>query len=963
MDTLTFFNRVLASQGLVCLAEFNPGRKPFHRFYATHEEAAQTALELDAAGKTVYHACATFKTDESRRQDNAAHMRAFWIDADVDEEGTNPEKYPSLKEALVDIKRVSQDLNLPMPLVVQSGMGAHAYWILDGDVAAGEWGLVAGRLKSALDHLGFRQDRTRTADAASVLRPVGTSWRKRGVRPVRALCEGSPISLERFCAGLDGYEARVGASFGGHWGISGDRAAAGSFLGAAYDDLAGRTEYPPSSGHQIIKLCRTLAHIAGTRGNVEEPLWRAGLGVLKYTVESEQLCHDWSSGHPEYDELQTQEKIDGWTKGPTTCNHFRTTNGNRCAGCPHEVSSPIHLGYTEDTPAPVVAVPAEAGADEAIDVTALPHWPKGFFWTGGVIQRAVPDPDGGETKHIPFCTSLIYPTKRVRDEDGTWLLRVRQLTKDQKWREWDMPCKLLGQTNELTAFLASYEVFVLGKSGVTHIKDMLSNYTLGLQRHSVEQLTYSKFGWADSFGSFVIGNRRITATSDTSILPGEQIKKAGWDKDFGVAGSLEQWIKLVDMLYNRPGAEAFQFTIGCALAAPLVEITEASNWHGIPVALSGTTGLGKTTTCKVAASIYGNPENFLVAAGKDGATLNAMISRIGTARNLPVIFDELTDREPEEVSAFLYALSSGRPKDRNRADGTIIDLGLSWNTISFFTSNRNVTELLFMLDERSVTEATQIRVFEVALKREANAAIWGDTNAVELIEHQLLENYGHAGRQWLKYIIENRGTLKEEVRKVRTKYNPHDAENTRERYYRDLIATVVVSLKHAAKLGLVNFDLVAVAKWAKENTLNLRTRRHEHAATPEEYISFFLGSLQGRTIITKKLGDGRAAAETPLEPLRQAPVARMAIDDKRFIVSRKAFTDWCAEHRLQVSTLIDEMDKRAMIRYWEGQQCRKERLGRGTNIPSVPTHCYELVYESVINNGFTEPKNEQQPQT
>jgi uncharacterized protein (DUF927 family) len=256
-----------------------------------------------------------------------------------------------------------------------------------------------------------------------------------------------------------------------------------------------------------------------------------------------------------------------------------------------------------------------------------------------------------------------------------------------------------------------------------------------------------------------------------------------------------------------------------------VELTEASNWHGIPVALTGSSGLGKTTTCKVATSIYGHCNNFMIASGKDGATMNAMVSRIGTARNLPLIFDELTDRDSEEVSSFLYMLSSGRPKDRNRADGTLIDLGLSWNTVSFITSNKNVTELLFLLDERNVTEATQIRCFEIALQPE-DMEIWGGTNAMDLIEHQLLEeNYGYAGRAWLRYLIENRGTLKDEIRALRSKYTPDAQENTRERYYRDLIAAVVIALKHAARLGLVKFNVVDVAKWAKQNTLKLRRRR------------------------------------------------------------------------------------------------------------------------------------------
>lgn len=668
------------------------------------------------------------------------------------------------------------------------------------------------------------------------------------------------------------------------------------------------------------------------------------IGLVKHTVEGDTLCHEWSKGYAGYSQEETQAKIDRWTAGPTTCARFRGTDGNQCAGCTLQVSSPIHLGYAEELPP---AAPDSAAPAEDLRGAPAPTWPKGFHWNGALTYFLKDQTDQGMDRWVPFCDTLWFPVNRVRGEDGIWNLRIRHQAKDHHWREFDLPCELIGAQQGLASALAAHEVFIYGKQGVAMAKDLLRHYTLSLQQQSIEQVTYPKMGWADEYRSFVIGNRRVNAEVETQVLAGDQVKKAGWDKDFGCAGSTEQWVKLIDTLYNRPNAEPYQFAIGCAFAAPLVEITEVSNWHGIPVALTGSSGLGKTTVCKVATSIYGHCDNFMVTAGKDGATMNAMVSRIGTARNLPIIFDELTDRESEEVSSFLYMLSSGKPKDRNRSDGTLIDLGLSWNTITFLTSNKNVTELLFLLDERNVAEATQIRVFEIALA-EDDMEIWRGTNAKDLIEHQLLEeNYGHAGRLWLRYIIENRGKLKDEIRALRAKYTPDAQENTRERYYRDLIAAVAIALKHATRLGLVKFNVVQVVKWAKENTMKLRRRRSAQSFTADEYIAHFLHSLHGRTIITKQFRDGRGSAELPLELMRAAPAARLALEDKRFLVLRKAVTDWCTEHRLQTSWLIDEMDKRGMLIADKGEITIKERISKGTNMPSVIAVCYELNYDLV----------------
>lgn len=946
VDTLGFFKAVLPAEGYKVLAEFEGGKVKQHHFFGTHEELAKAALELDASGRTVYHACAAFKTTENRKQDNAGWMKSFWIDADVDP--SNPEKYASQKDAVVDIGRACKELQLPLPLIVKSGAGIHAYWILERAIHAFRWRVAADRLKRALDAIGFRQDRTRTADAASVLRPVGTTWRKRGTRQVVCVSGGVPLSAEEF-------ESRVGRC-ADRLDPAGGAMAQFGFGDVDADDLGNRN-YAPSSAHRIIQLCPTLAHVATTRGDCEEPLWRAMLGLVKHTTEGEALAHEWSKGYAGYDARETQDKLDRWTAGPTTCKAFRGTTGHRCTGCTLQVSSPIHLGYSED--APPVAVEEAVGSISPADGTASPagspSFPRGFSWNGQ-LTYAAKDPLTGQVSWAPFCDTLWYPVQRVRNAEGVWSVRIKQRGKHNRWDEFELPCELIGSQQGLAAALAAHEIFVYGKAGIQMSKDLLRQYTLSLQEQNIEQTTYSKLGWTDEYKAFILGNQRIGKEADVQILAGDHIKGASWNVDFGCTGSAEEWSKLINLIYNRPGAEAFQFVIGCGLAAPLVEVTEVDNWHGIPVAVTGRGGLGKTTICKVAASIYGSPKELLVNAGKAGATLNGMISKIGTARNLPLIFDEITQREHDELADMLYSLSSGRPKIRNRADGTIIDLGLDWNTITFITSNKNITELLSLM-EKNVAEATQVRCFEVALADDM-MSIWKGTNAIDLIEHQLLqENYGHAGRRWLRYCIEHRAALRDDVRKLRAKWIPNSEEETRERYYRDLIAAVLVALKHATKLGLVKFDLVELAKWARQNLLTLRVRRTSQSFSPEEYIAHFLHSLHGRTIITKQFRDGRTSLETPLEIVRTEPVARMAIEDKVFLVLRKALTDWCQECRLQVSWLVDEMAKRDMLRYGDnGAATKKERISKGTSIPSIPSICYELVYDKVIGHIPTKEK-------
>ena len=75
--------------------------------------------------------------------------------------------------------------------------------------------------------------------------------------------------------------------------------------------------------------------------------------------------------------------------------------------------------------------------------------------------------------------------------------------------------------------------------------------------------------------------------------------------DFGVSGTLEEWTANVDLLYNRKGAEPFQFALCHSMGSALVELMGSSNWHGLPLAFTGEGGTGKSTATKIACGFYG----------------------------------------------------------------------------------------------------------------------------------------------------------------------------------------------------------------------------------------------------------------------------------------------------------------------------------------------------------------------
>lgn len=184
-----------------------------HEGFDCVDDMAARIKDLDANRKEVWHACASYshppqeqRPDGSgpwgRKKDNVANLSAFFLDIDcaIDK----PTKcYGTLNEALEALTGFTEMFGIPANYLVFSGGGLHAYWFLGEGVPRKEWEPVALMFKNATVMAGLKADPSRTADAASVLRPVGTTNRKTiygpdGVQVTGQWCRFGHLSLEEF---------------------------------------------------------------------------------------------------------------------------------------------------------------------------------------------------------------------------------------------------------------------------------------------------------------------------------------------------------------------------------------------------------------------------------------------------------------------------------------------------------------------------------------------------------------------------------------------------------------------------------------------------------------------------------------------------------------------------------------------------------------------------------------------
>ena len=955
MGAREFLNLVMPSGGNKIVTLVKPGRDGGtwfkYKHYETTREAADAAEFFDEKGETVYFAVNAFGDwyedaakgkKRIRTQENVVACRSLYDDFDVDPK--DDRKYDSRKDALADIVRLAKALRLT-PTVTSSGGGYHCYFHADADMTRSEWEELVALKRDVTHHMGLKVDRAVDMDSARILRPVGTHNRKTGQAvPVEVVRWGKQYPAATLRERLQEYIRDNGVQPAP---TSHKKAAAANPFGAALG------EFPPSDAEKVAEHCAAVREFRDTGGRIPEPHWHRAIGVVKFCEDGERYVHDWSSGYEDYSETETQEKIDEWTVGPTSCAEMDKHVGCM-ANCPfaNKVRFPIQLGFTEDAPSVAEeSTPEPSPADETtvIEGQKIPYWPKnGYRWNGSNLSRSYVD-DEGVIHWRPFCRTFVYPVNRIRDSEGNWAIHWRAKDKSGDWREFFMPTEELASADMMAKRFASQEIFLTRtRNARSDMGEFAEGLIETLQEWRIETKTYKQFGWTDDFSGFVLGTTMITKNGEQEVLcdPAMPMDVA---VDFGVSGTVEEWVSNIDTLFNRPGAEPFQFALCHAMGSLLVELFGSSNWHGLPLAFTGHGGTGKSTAAKIACGFYGHPRFMERQTGEQGSTLNAAIKRIAIMGSVPVLLDEFSGRSPDELTRTGYALANGRDKERLGANGQFSTVGGEWFKNSFITSNDSIHDSISKLPAGYRVEATQLRFFEVQLPDNYIQEVFSDVSQA-FIEHHMDNVYGAPLRPYLRFLLKNRDWVRRQIVAARDKFNPQSDDDNKERFYRDTIVTALVAGKIAEKLGLIRFDLKNMKKWALEQVVQMRESRRESNIDIGEHLAQFIATLPGRLIITKRFGDSRSTKEEPQEILRAPAVGRVCTEDKKVYIAVRAMNDWCRDNGVNPGVLREEMDRQGyLIATPDGELTRKVYIGAGTTMPSGQMRCVEVKFHKLFD--------------
>ena len=890
MNTQEFLERILPHQGVYFIA-YQPTKDRAMRHVAcqTKAELAKKILELDQNSYAVYHACASYKqarvvdADGKKRSyrvaENRDRIRSFWLDLDVGADKASTGKgYATKREACTALAGFCKKYKLPNPLVVSSGYGIHAYFIMNKDLEREEWKDTASKLKALLYKESVWADPTRTADDASILRPVGSTNKKHGTPvAVTALLEQkAPIRYEAFKAVID--KATKDLPIAGQ----GKSSAAPEFTAEPDDPSVKKvwqSEFvkdftPKADADLCCEGCEQMRIMRDTKGDVDYKTMANIIGVLRQCKDGYRIAHEWTADRLKNHD-QGPEAVDRiWNTFSadyaTSCARFEQDNPEPCLRCPNrgKVFNPGNLGRLTDaqlvqmeveeahTPEPEAEpVSGEFGAATAseAEVDIVP----GYYWGGDEagLLRVVEGKKGGQLSRS-FCKTRFKVVDRTVNADGEMQYVFTKC--DPFTKAWqDFAVESAGCTGQdLIRNLAKYGVISTGNNDSdgdmkAYVKDSIAAINLRIKATRSVPL----FGWQDD-GAFVIGSRLYKKGQDSwvRVLLDKSVKK---EEPFfpDPVGTAEGYAAAFNAVYANKGMEPFQYAICSLWGSPLVALCN-SEYRGIPCALTGIeSGVGKTTAARAAFYAFGD-STIGTTSGFAGTTESALINRLSRLKNLPLVLDEMTDGSKTKYSELLYRLASGSNRDRSNSDGSSKDR-LCWWSQSIITGNSNIVGSLVLDDSNA--SAQQMRIFEISIDDYPGVKKFSDPNFVSNRMREMEQNLGAAGDVFIKYVVNHTEEIRHRLEEILDPSKNQDCVGvlfieSQARFYRYHIACSLVAAEIMAKLGVSQLDMAALRKFAiaqGNRLVELSLSQRKDALT---LIRDILSSLADYTLITDHFG-------------------------------------------------------------------------------------------------------------
>ena len=937
MQDFDLLDAVQPDSGWFAIVGIKEGKATRQVLVATREEADAAAESLVAQGRNAFFGVAKYETNKNRTKDNVKALKAFWLDIDCGEN----KPYSTQEAGLADLQKFTKTLGLPRPIIINSGRGLHVYWPLTADISRAEWEPVADRLQQLCNVQGLGADPA-CFEVARILRIPGT-YNFKGDEPaeVTVVCTGKPIEFEEFKKILGVKSTEFSPLFKEQVPVKRE-------LTHLQKQAAANNEY---SFEKIMQRsidgdgCNQLRDYYENRSEMDYMRWFHALTVASVCKDRDTAIHKVSDGHPDYDPDATEIKAAS-ISGATSCEKFEANNPSGCEGCKWRgvIYSPKALGKELAT-AEVVDGVYVAKDDATHDKLKIPEYPFPYVRgkNGGIYKMPPKDPDGtSEAEPILIYRHDILVSRRLYDPSAkTGVVVIKLPTTNDGVKEISIPTAKLVSEDKLKEALASESVLA-SKKQFAEICNFVVRAADELSDKKKEEQMRLQFGWADNDSVFIAGDREVTADGIFYSPPSEITKDIA--PYMGPVGSFDKWREVFN-LYNRTGLEANAFAALTAFGAPLFKFS-GQNGAVINV-IHPNSGTGKTTILHMCNSVWGHPKE-LCNGPKD--TENARITALGIKGNLPFVVDEITNLPASAASDLLYAMSNGKGKERMEANGNKLRANnTKWQTISLCSSNASFVEKL-RGGYKGRPDGELMRMLEYKIDYSSALDV---EFAKQMFDHQLMENYGHAGLKYAEWLVCNRETAQLWFHETQQKIDRELRLTQRERFWSGMLAANLTGGRIAKRLELHDWDMKEIYQFSAEMIHGTRNETTPPPIDCMQIVGDYINRHINNVLVVNDKADARTNMELfPIVEPKGELLIRWEPDTKRMFLVVNAFRKDCAESQTSYADTVKELETRGILK-----RSDTKRMTKGMKISGVPgVHALELdgSHPDFLDMGYAE---------
>lgn len=225
---------------------------------------------------------------------------------------------------------------------------------------------------------------------------------------------------------------------------------------------------------------------------------------------------------------------------------------------------------------------------------------------------------------------------------------------------------------------------------------------------------------------------------------------------FATKGNATEWLEMFkdvtdygkysDDKSRNPQSHYVRFAIGLCLVAPMLKVIGVKN---IQVDFHGTSNYAKTLAPKIGLSVFGDPSDGKMLRTWNSSENNRLAMALGFC-DFPILVDEgesMSKKTRETFFTDSYIFFTGITDQKNKRNGDVREAGI-------FRGVRTMTA-----ESPMHTDTDKKGAFKRFIDFPVRKQIFDDSTARDL--HLFVErNFGHYGRKWCNYIVENRQAIR-----------------------------------------------------------------------------------------------------------------------------------------------------------------------------------------------------------